>query len=74
MQHYPWFLTTWRQYDTVVLRGDALRYLIMLHYGGLYLDLDVECFRQVASLCPNHMRLGAGWQAALGTVLLSHSN
>ena len=21
----------------------------MLHYGGLYLDLDVECFRQVAS-------------------------
>ena len=26
-------------------RSDALRVFIMHHYGGLFLDLDVECYR-----------------------------
>ena len=26
-------------------RSDALRPMILYHYGGLYLDLDVECYR-----------------------------
>ena len=26
-------------------RSDALRVFIMHHYGGLYLDFDVECFK-----------------------------
>ena len=26
-------------------KSDALRMFIMHHYGGLYLDLDVECYK-----------------------------
>ena len=54
---YPWFLETWRNYPSVVLKSDALRPFILHAYGGVYLDLDTECFQpigrslQVALLC-----------------------
>ena len=28
-------------------QGDVLRYMLMHKYGGLYLDMDVECFSAV---------------------------
>lgn len=28
-------------------KSDALRVFIMHHYGGMYLDLDIECFKPV---------------------------
>jgi len=40
---YPWFLETWQSYDRVVLKADALRYMLLHSFGGLYVDLDVEC-------------------------------
>ncbi len=46
-QHYSWFLPTWRQYNKRVLRSDAIRPFILHRYGGLYLDLDIECYRCV---------------------------
>ncbi|PSC76477.1 glycosyl transferase [Micractinium conductrix] len=45
-EHYPWFLPTWRGYKQIVEKGDAIRYFIMHRYGGVYYDLDVECFRK----------------------------
>ena len=29
--------------------GDAVRYFILNSYGGLYMDMDVECFRPTDS-------------------------
>lgn len=43
-QHYPWFEETFTSFDHFVLRGDALRYLVLHAMGGVYLDLDIECF------------------------------
>jgi mannosyltransferase OCH1-like enzyme len=37
---YPWFLRTYDGYRYPVQRVDAVRYFIMLHYGGIYMDLD----------------------------------
>jgi inositol phosphorylceramide mannosyltransferase catalytic subunit len=37
---YPWFLSTYDGYRFPVQRVDALRYFLMLHYGGIYIDLD----------------------------------
>lgn len=37
---YPWFLPTFRNYSSVVLRSDSLRPFILHAYGGVYLDLD----------------------------------
>lgn len=44
--HYPWFLRTYDRYRFPVQRVDAVRYFILMHYGGIYLDLDnVGAFR-----------------------------
>jgi hypothetical protein len=64
LQNYPWFLPIWRQYEEIVMRGDALRYFIMDHFGGLYLDLDVECFRYGGELLPELAHLAAAALAA----------
>ena len=52
--HYPWFYDTWNNYSSPVQRSDALRPLILNHYGGLYLDSDIQCFRDVEPFLRNH--------------------
>jgi mannosyltransferase OCH1-like enzyme len=42
-REYPWFLRTYNGYRLPVQRVDAVRYFILLHYGGVYLDLDNVC-------------------------------
>ena len=43
------YCTAWAGFKCVLFgqakKSDALRALIMDHYGGLYMDLDVECFK-----------------------------
>jgi hypothetical protein len=38
--HYPWFLPIYHSYPYNIERADAARYFIILHYGGIYLDMD----------------------------------
>src|ERR1700761_5206189 len=40
---YPHFLATYDGYRYPVQRVDALRYFLMRHYGGIYMDLDNGC-------------------------------
>ena len=42
-QHYPWFLPTYDGYTQEMMRIDAIRYFLMFHYGGIYLDIDMSC-------------------------------
>lgn len=42
-KEYPWFLKTYDNYRYPVQRVDALRYFLVRHYGGIYLDLDNGC-------------------------------
>jgi hypothetical protein len=53
-KHYPWFLETYDGYRHGIERADAVRYFILLHYGGVYIDLDMECLKPIDPL------LGAG--------------
>ena len=39
-REYPWFLSTYDSYRLPVQRVDALRYFLMRHFGGIYIDLD----------------------------------
>ncbi|DAA79343.1 TPA_exp: putative Glycosyl transferase [Trichophyton benhamiae CBS 112371] len=39
-EHYPWFLTTFDNYPFPIQRADSIRYFILAHYGGTYIDLD----------------------------------
>lgn len=47
---YPWFLSTFESYVYPIQRADAIRYFVLYHYGGVYLDLDVGCLRPLDPL------------------------
>ncbi|KAJ6485173.1 glycosyltransferase family 32 protein [Mycena vitilis] len=49
-KHYPWFLNTFDDYSYAILRADAIRYFVLYHYGGIYLDLDIGCLRPLDPL------------------------
>lgn len=40
---YPEFAATYLSYQYDIQRADAIRYFLLHHYGGVYMDLDVGC-------------------------------
>lgn len=49
-RHAPHLLALFRSYAEPVCRADLGRFLILLVHGGVYVDLDFECFRPVDDL------------------------
>ncbi|KAA1123709.1 hypothetical protein PGTUg99_006849 [Puccinia graminis f. sp. tritici] len=49
-REYPWFLSIYDGYRYPIQRADAVRYFILHHYGGVYMDLDIGCIRPMDSL------------------------
>ena len=41
--HYPELIPVYESFPYAVQRWDAIRYLILYTFGGLYVDLDYEC-------------------------------
>lgn len=41
--NYPSILPHYKHYAQTIQRTNILRYLLLHHYGGVYLDLDVSC-------------------------------
>ncbi|KAI9777402.1 MAG: hypothetical protein M1839_008915 [Geoglossum umbratile] len=39
-EEYGWFLDTFDRYPYTIQRSDAIRYFVLWHYGGIYIDLD----------------------------------
>ena len=37
---YPWFLDTFDSYPQPIQRADVIRYFVLAHFGGVYIDLD----------------------------------
>ncbi|CAF1093223.1 unnamed protein product [Rotaria magnacalcarata] len=50
---FPWFYPTYNKLSPAILRVDSVRYLYMLYYGGLYIDLDYESVRRIDALFTN---------------------
>ncbi|SMY29113.1 unnamed protein product [Zymoseptoria tritici ST99CH_1A5] len=48
--HYAWFITTYDSYKYPIQRIDALKYFILHHHGGVYMDLDIACRRPLDPL------------------------
>uniref|UniRef100_A0A1I8FX63 Glycosyltransferase family 32 protein n=1 Tax=Macrostomum lignano TaxID=282301 RepID=A0A1I8FX63_9PLAT len=42
---YPEFLAKYKKYSDVLERADSIRYIVLHHFGGIYLDMDVQCVR-----------------------------
>ncbi|KAG8531907.1 uncharacterized protein KY384_003543 [Bacidia gigantensis] len=49
-KYAPWFLDTYNALTVEIERVDAARNIYMHVFGGLYLDLDVECLRPTSAL------------------------
>lgn len=49
-KEYPWFLPTFAGYKNNIQRADAIRYFVLAHYGGVYIDLDDGCKRRLDPL------------------------
>jgi hypothetical protein len=49
-QHHPAFLPTYQAFRHSMQRVEALRILLLHHWGGLCAGLDVECLRNVEPL------------------------
>jgi mannosyltransferase OCH1-like enzyme len=43
--NFEWFLPTYDGYDAGIKRADAIRYMFLYKYGGIYADLDFECLK-----------------------------
>lgn len=49
-ENYSWFLPIFDAYPYDIQRRDAIRYFILYHYGGFYLDMDVESIKPLDNL------------------------
>ncbi|CBX91546.1 hypothetical protein LEMA_P070540.1 [Plenodomus lingam JN3] len=47
---YSWFLPTYDNYRYPIQQIDALKYFALYHYGGVYMDLDIACRRNLDPL------------------------
>ena len=53
-EHYPQYLEMYDDYPAGIFRGDAMRYFILYHYGGIYADLGIEALRSMDYLLDRH--------------------
>lgn len=51
--HFPEYLSMYKSFPYNVQRWDTIRYMILYVYGGVYTDLDTECFKPIDGLLEN---------------------
>lgn len=61
-EHYKWFLPTYDGYDVEIKRADAIRYMFLHKYGGIYADMDFECLKPFDTLLETY----SGYDIILG--------
>lgn len=49
-KHYSNFYKTYKSYEYDIQRCDAFRFLVLYKYGGIYLDMDIVCNKQLNKL------------------------
>ncbi|KAH3822333.1 uncharacterized protein LOC127831636 [Dreissena polymorpha] len=57
--HYPDIRELYESYDHWVKRADVARYLVIHHYGGWYLDMDIKCKMSLEEVRTNAQRNGS---------------
>lgn len=56
--HYPAFLPVYDGYSYGIQRADAVRYCLLHHFGGVYVDLDIECLQPIDALIEGQAFVG----------------
>ena len=55
-EEFGWFLPTYDAYDVEIKRADAIRYMFLYKYGGIYADLDFECMKPFDTLLETYAK------------------
>jgi mannosyltransferase OCH1-like enzyme len=63
-EEFAWFLPTYDSYDVEIKRADAIRYMFLYKYGGIYADLDFECMKPFDTLLETY----ATYEIILGSM------
>lgn len=50
LEHYPTIASHYEGYAQSIQRANILRYALLDHFGGIYLDLDITCLAPLDSL------------------------
>ena len=58
--NYPSYLQLFNSFPKNVERADFFRYLVLYHYGGVYVDIDVECVVPLDQWLGSDVRLVIG--------------
>jgi mannosyltransferase OCH1-like enzyme len=61
-ENYSWFLDIYDNYDKNIKRVDAVRYFLLYHYGGIYIDMDMTTIKKLDSLIYNTKNSIFGYQ------------
>ena len=51
--YFPEFLPRYEDYEYPIQRADAIRYMLLYYFGGIYIDLDIECLKPITPLIEN---------------------
>jgi inositol phosphorylceramide mannosyltransferase catalytic subunit len=52
--NYPEYIERYNSYCYDIQRWDSIRYLILYHFGGVYIDADFECLKPIDKLLGNY--------------------
>lgn len=53
VKNYPGFISIYDSYPNAIQRVDAVRYFILHKVGGVFIDIDFECFQNIEPLLEN---------------------
>lgn len=53
-ENYPEYLQLYDSYPYFIQRCDAIRYFLLHHYGGFYIDMDIEFIKPLDDLLENY--------------------
>ncbi|EGD87717.1 hypothetical protein H112_04184 [Trichophyton rubrum D6] len=71
--NFKWFLATYDGYRYGIQRVDALRYFLLWHYGGIYMDMDIGCRRDIRPLLDFPAWVPRTWPYGVSNDLMASS-
>lgn len=60
-EFYPQYFKQFKEIHPHIKQVDAVRYLFMHHYGGIYLDMDAECIRPAGAFIDGLVKGSTAW-------------
>lgn len=73
-EYYPEHVKTWYSFIHPMYKVDYIRYLILDHYGGIYIDLDETPIKPLDSYITSSKIITGTWYSASKKKFIEHNN